>query len=78
MFATSETIQQMLAHLVFSIAFGLIAALIGALMGVGLGSVFLWYLGGCWGGFLFSVALQLILRSAFRSTASSNVRRAAS
>lgn len=68
----------MLAHLVLSVAFGLIAALIGALVGSGIGSVLLWYLGGCWGGFLFSVILQLILRSAFPAPASSNVRRATS
>ncbi len=68
----------MLAHLVLSIAFGLIAALIGALTGLGLGSVILCYIGGCWGGFIASVALQLILRSAFRASATAGVRRATS
>ncbi|MDU9004003.1 hypothetical protein [Sedimentitalea todarodis] len=68
----------MLAHLVLSVAFGLIAALIGAMMGTGFGSVVMWYFVGCWAGFLFSVVLQLTLRSASRSPASSNVRRATS
>ena len=68
----------MLAHLVLSIAFGLIAALTGALMGHGLGSILMWYLVGCWAGFIFSLALQLILRSADPSPASAGVRRAAS
>ncbi|MEY8827356.1 hypothetical protein AB9K34_02890 [Sedimentitalea sp. XS_ASV28] len=68
----------MLAHLVLSIAFGLIGALTGALTGGGLGSILLYYFVGGWAGFIVSIALQLILSSAFRTAAATNVRRATS
>lgn len=51
------------AHLILAAAFGLIAAFVGAVTGSGFGSILLWYLGGCWGGFLLSVLLMLTLRA---------------
>ncbi len=78
MLNVTESPQLMLAHLVLSIAFGLIAALTAAVMGHGIGHIALVYFGGCWGGFLFSIALQLILRTAFPSSASARVQSATS
>jgi hypothetical protein len=58
-----ESPPTMPAHLILAASFGLIAAVVGAVTGSGLGSVMLWYLGGCWGGFLLSVLLVLALRA---------------
>jgi hypothetical protein len=44
-----ESPPTMPAHLILAASFGLIAAVVGAVTGSGLGSVMLWYLGGCWG-----------------------------
>lgn len=52
----------MLVHLIISAAFGILAALIGAVSGSGFGSVMLYYVGGCWAGFLLSVCLLLTVR----------------
>lgn len=51
------------AHLILAAAFGLIAAFVGAVTGSGFGNILLWYLGGCWGGFLLSLLLMLTLRA---------------
>ena len=58
----------MILHLIISVATGLVSALISALLGSDILTVALWYVCGCWGGFLSSVIAILITQALLSPT----------